>query len=114
MSGTTPAQRIRAWLTHSAYVFRTARDPDLVHKVGPVDGAWQELRRSDLQAALDRLDAMALDAVAREKRVRAMEGDVARLRALEIAGVDNWEGWDYAMAVLRGEEDDGPDGSTQG
>jgi len=80
MSGTTPAQRIRAWLTHSAYVFRTARDPDLVHKVGPVDGAWQELRRSDLQAALDRLDAMALDAVAREKRVRAMEGDVARVR----------------------------------
>lgn len=29
-----------------------------------------------------------------------------RLSALEAAGVDNWEGYDHAMAVLRGGEDE--------
>lgn len=29
-----------------------------------------------------------------------------RLAALEAAGVDNWEGYGHAMAVLRGEEDE--------
>jgi hypothetical protein len=32
--------------------------------------------------------------------------DSARLAALEAAGVDNWEGYGHAMAVLRGEEDE--------
>lgn len=29
-----------------------------------------------------------------------------KLAALEAAGVDNWEGYSHAMAVLRGEEDE--------
>lgn len=32
--------------------------------------------------------------------------DSNRLAALEAVGVDNWEGYDHAMAVLRGEEDE--------
>lgn len=30
--------------------------------------------------------------------------DVNKLRALEGAGVDNWEGYSYAMELLHGEE----------
>lgn len=29
-----------------------------------------------------------------------------RLGALEAAGVDNWEGYDHAMRILHGEDDE--------
>lgn len=35
-----------------------------------------------------------------------LKRDSDRLGALEAAGVDNWEGYGHAMAVLRGEEDE--------
>lgn len=35
----------------------------------------------------------------------ALNKDQEKLRALEAAGVDNWEGYGHAMAILHGEED---------
>lgn len=37
-------------------------------------------------------------------QVEDLKQDTAKLSALESAGVDNWQGYDYAMAILRGEE----------
>ena len=34
-----------------------------------------------------------------------MERDQKELRALEAAGVDNWEGYMYAMDILREDEE---------
>jgi hypothetical protein len=36
----------------------------------------------------------------------SLREDSARLSALERAGVDNWGGYDYAMEILRGDDDE--------
>jgi hypothetical protein len=41
-----------------------------------------------------------------KKRLEELEKRSDRLAALEAAGVDNWEGYGHAMAVLRGEADE--------
>lgn len=38
----------------------------------------------------------------RLKDLQDLEDDVAFLRALEAAGVDNWEGWDMAVEIYNG------------
>lgn len=36
--------------------------------------------------------------------LESLREDRAKLNALEAAGVDNWEGYDHAMEILRGED----------
>lgn len=38
--------------------------------------------------------------------LESLREDAAKLRALEAAGVDGWEGYDHAMEILRESEDD--------
>ena len=37
--------------------------------------------------------------------LESLRQDSARLRALEAAGVDNWDGYDHAMQLLHESED---------
>jgi hypothetical protein len=39
------------------------------------------------------------------ERYTKMRRDIDKLRALEAAGVDNWEGYSYAMEILAEEEE---------
>lgn len=39
-----------------------------------------------------------------EYEYESLQEDSEKLNALEIAGVDNWEGYDYAMDILHGIE----------
>lgn len=39
------------------------------------------------------------------KRIQELEKAEAKLRALEFAGVDNWDGYDIAMEEIRKEEE---------
>jgi hypothetical protein len=41
-----------------------------------------------------------------EKELERLRDRVSFLECLEAAGVDNWEGWDEAWAMMRGESDD--------
>lgn len=58
---------------------------------------------SEVEAAAGRVYARIRAEV--EPRTAELEKDSARLAALEAAGVDNWEGYGHAMAILHGEED---------
>lgn len=37
-------------------------------------------------------------------RITDMEDDLQLLSALQAAGVDNWDGYDYAISLYEGEE----------
>ena len=39
-------------------------------------------------------------------RIEELEKREAKLDALEAAGVDNWQGYSYAMQILHGEDDE--------
>ena len=51
------------------------------------DALREEGSRSDLLTALEK----------EWEKVEKMEADVKKLRALEAAGVDNWEGYEMAL-----------------
>jgi hypothetical protein len=52
---------------------------------GTVTGLWTTLKTTELES---------------------LREDSARLAALEAAGVDNWSGYDYAMQLLRENQED--------
>lgn len=41
-----------------------------------------------------------------EKELAQLRKDSNWLRCLEMAGVDNWDGWDYASELLKEDEDE--------
>lgn len=66
---------------------RPDRDSDLIISRGL---AHVEALLAEVQRLLGKLDAL--------------EEDSAKLGALETAGVDNWDGYSYAMEILGGSE----------
>jgi len=40
-----------------------------------------------------------------KKEYKSLQKDARLLRALQAAGVDNWEGYDYAMECLSAEDE---------
>ncbi|MFJ5151412.1 hypothetical protein ACIQCF_07455 [Streptomyces sp. NPDC088353] len=59
----------------------------------------QQPEEADVLAGTD-VPALAAEVRRLRARVSEMENDVALLHALEAAGVDNWEGYDDALARL--------------
>lgn len=76
----------------------------VVQLVGDLDAANRRAdnaveRQRKAEAKLAKLSA----------RVAGLEEDTNKLRALEAAGVDNWDGYSYAMEILA-ERSGGSDG----
>jgi hypothetical protein len=59
------------------------------------DGICDDFDEDVLLIAADRIEEL-------EKSIRNMQQDVAFLRRLQAAGVDNWEGYEFAL----GDDDD--------
>lgn len=68
-------------------------------------GVFSRWRRRDAPEAMPNLKHSEVVLVSAEDYA-AMQGDLDKLNALEAAGVDNWQGYDDAMAIMRGEEED--------
>ena len=81
--------------------------------IDPYDGrAWEEVSMTILDETEREIDAVNVPApgdhmvsVPREE-LEDLRAEAERLRALEAAGVDNWEGYSHAMAILREERDE--------
>lgn len=41
-----------------------------------------------------------------DQEINIQDDDIRWLRALEAAGVDNWQGYEYAVEIYRGENED--------
>lgn len=51
-------------------------------------------------------DALLAEVDRLREQVAELQEDAAFLNALQIAGVDNWDGYSYACEIARGEADD--------
>jgi acyl-CoA reductase-like NAD-dependent aldehyde dehydrogenase len=65
----------------------------------------------DLKLAAEYCDKYTVEELAEYlsqawKALEEQEGRLAKLYALENGGVDNWDGYDFAMEELRGEDEE--------
>lgn len=58
------------------------------------------------KAVVDHRDRLIQVSIERDARIMELEEDSKFLAALRAAGVDNWDGYDNAMSMLRGETDE--------
>ena len=68
-------------------------------------GVFKHWRRGDAPEAMPGLKHSEVVLVSAEDYAEIQE-QLDKLNALEAAGVDNWEGYCYAMEILRGEADE--------
>lgn len=56
--------------------------------------------------AVRRRDELVRENIERDAEIELLSRRVRKLEALETAGVDSWSGYDHAMDILNGDEND--------